>query len=859
MRVEARPGPARIACRPPLAAAVPDASATPARFHVAKFGGTSVGTPERVRRVVELATGAATDGLRRVVVVSAFGGVTDDLLRAAAEAEGRTGTHRATLGAVRERHREALAALAAPEEHERLGARLDAVFDQTGELLDGVALLRECTPRVRAAVASAGERASAPLVAAAFRRAGHAALALDATALIRTDGRFDEATVDAATTRAQVEAAVADLAPDTVAVVTGFVGATADGVTTTLGRSGSDYTATILGGALDAAEVVIWTDVDGVLSADPRVVPEAFTLPRLSYAAAAELAHFGAKVLHPRTMRPLEPAGIPLRIANTLRPEAAGTRVGPADAPGRDGAAAGRVDALTAVRGAALVRVEGAATIPTATLAARTLGALAEAGVEVLLVAQASAAGSVCVAVREGDADAAVARLAAAFEREAERGEVRGVAAERGAAVVAAVGAGLGGAAGLAGRLFATLGRARVNVRAIAQGASDHALSCAVADADAPAALVALHEAFALRRLRAHVAVVGAGTLGRRLLDLLGAQADALRADGLHLRLVAAADSRRLLFDAAGVAPADALDRLAAAPPSDAPLDALAAGLAASRLERVVVVDATPSAVVAARHSDWLGAGVAVVTPNKAVTTQPEAAWQRAQASARGSAARGAAAPYLYDAAVGAGLGVVARLRDLVRTGDRVHRVEGALSGTLSFVMAALHAGVPFSEAVRQARDAGLTEPDPRDDLSGRDAARKLALLAREIGAEADPAAAHVESLVPEGLEDVPLEAFWERLPEADAGWTARLAEGWPLQAVASLDLDEGRPQLAVRVEPVAPDEPLATLRGGEVLVAFHTARYGARPLVLRGPGASAEVTAAVVLADVVRAAEAMR
>ena len=798
-------------------------------YHVAKFGGTSVGTPERVRRVVALATSRATDGHRRVVVSSAFGGVTDRLLAALDAAETRSGAHREILAEVRARHTEALA-LAMPDERDPVAAHLDALFTETAELVEAVYLLRECTPRVRDAVVSAGERASVPLVAAAFRAAGHAATAFDATALVRTDGAFGEAAVDFATTGAQVRAALGALHPDAVAVVTGFVASTADGVTTTLGRSGSDYTATILAGAVGAAECVIWTDVDGVLSADPRVVSDAFSLPHLSYAEAAELAHFGAKVLHPRTMRPLAaPEGgggaIPLRILNTLRPEAEGTVVGP------EPAAAG-IKAVTAIRDAALVRVAGAAVLEVPELAARVFAPLAADGVPVFLVAQASAEGSLCLAVRSSDAARAVQRLRAALAREIERGDVLGVRVDDGLAVVAAVGAGMQTAAGMAGRMFATLARAHVNVRALAQGGGDHALSCVVADGDAVAAVRALHEAFARGRLRAHLVVVGVGALGRRFLALAGAQQDALAARGIALRLAGVAASDRRVLDAAELSFDEALDRLADAPDlggSEADrLDALVDALVDARLERLVVVDATPSAALAARHADLLAAGVAVVTPNKAATAQPADTWRAAHA-----AARAGGAPYLYESAVGAGLGVVARLRDLLRTGDRVRRIEGVLSGTLAFVMSRLREGVALEAAVAEARAAGLTEPDPSDDLSGRDVARKLTLLAREMGL--DGAVADVQPLA-DGL--------------------AALAARGEAQYVARLSADG---TITARVEAMPPASPLAGLRGAEVGVAFWTERTGDTPLVLRGPAATADITAAVLLADVVRAAEAMR
>ena len=815
--------------------------------HVAKFGGTSVGTPERVRRVVELVVRDEVPG-RRVVVSSAFGGVTDRLLAAVDAAVARTGEHRAILREVRDRHSEALLALAREDEREALGRGLDALFTDVGELLYGVYLLRECTDRFRDAIVSAGERAAVPLVAAAFRSAGHPAVALDATALVRTDDGFGEAAVDFETTGRLVREAIAAVPEGAVAVVTGFVASTEDGVTTTLGRSGSDYTATILAGALGAAECVIWTDVDGVLSADPRVVPDAFSLPRLSYEEAAELAHFGAKVLHPRTMRPLQEAGIPLRIKNTLRPEAEGTVIGPAA-----GGGGGQIKAVTAIRGVALVRVLGQAVLDVPELGQRVFAPLAEAGVPVYLVAQASSEGTLGFAVRETDAESCVRLLRRALAREIDRGDVRGVEAEPGGAVIAVVGDGLHTAPGLAGQMFSTLGRAHVNLRAFAQGGGDHACSALVPDADVLQGVRALHETFARRRLRAHVVVIGAGVLGRRVLGLLAARAETLREAGLNLRLVGLADSRRLAWDAAGLDPATAVEALGEAPGTD--LGALVERLTSARLERLVVVDATPSAEVAARHAGLLHAGIAVVTPNKEATGRPVAAWRQTEA-----AARAGEAPYLYESAVGAGLGVVARLRDIVRSGDRVASIEGVLSGTLAFVFSRLRSGVPFSRAVAQARDAGLTEPDVRDDLSGRDVARKLALLARELGLSVDPADADVESLVPPGLEDVGLDVFWDRLPEADPSWHDRrdAGEGAELQYVARL-----RPDGTIRagVESVRSEAGslLAALRDNEIAVVFRTERSGDHPFFLQGPGANADVTASVLLADIVRAAEAMR
>ena len=547
-------------------------------------------------------------------------------------------------------------------------------------------------------------------------------------------------------------------------------------------------------------------------------------------------------MLHPRTMRPLARRGIPLQIKNTLRPDAPGTEIGPAEPGG-----APSIRAVTAIRGAALVRVEGAAALEVPDLARRVFGPLAEAGVPVYLVAQASAEGSLGVAVREADAEASAALLRRALEREIERGDVVGVTVAAGRAVIAAVGSGLSTQPGMAGRFFDTLAHARVNVSAAAQGGGDHTVSALVADDDATAAVRALHEAFSRGRLHAHVVVVGAGTLGRRVLGLLAERSGPLLEAGIRLTLVGVADSRRLVWDPAGAG--DALSRLEGAPVLEDVLEALTERVTTARLERVVVVDATASAEVAARHAEWLGSGAAVVTPNKAATGPTLDTWRRAHA-----ASRAGRAPYLYDAAVGAGLGIMGRLRDLVRTGDRVHEIEAVLSGTLSFVMSRMRAGDPFSAAVRAARDAGLTEPDARDDLSGRDVARKLVLLAHEVGLAAD--ALEVESLVPPALEDVPLAAFWERLPEADDAWRRRLEGGGEVQYVARVGADG-----AVRagVEPVEPGSLLAALGASEIAVAVRTERSAEHPVFFQGPGANVEVTSSVVLADVVRAAEGIR
>jgi bifunctional aspartokinase / homoserine dehydrogenase 1 len=785
-----------------------------------------------------------------VVVTSALGGVTDQLLRAITEAEQRSGTHRKILEEIRQRHHGVAAAVAPGEELDGLGAVLDGVLAEVDELLHGIYLLRQCTPRFSDAIVSAGERLAAPIVAAAVRAAGQQAVDIDARDLILTDDSFGEAAVDDSATHDRILEVFADLAIEQVVVVTGFIAATADGVTTTLGRSGSDYTATILGGVLDAEAVVIWTDVDGVLSADPKLVPDAYTLPQLTYQEAAELAHFGAKVLHPRTMRPIEHGRSQLSIKDTARPDAAGTRITDEVVD-----AGPPIKALTAVRDVALITLHGSGLLTVPDLSARTFGALSYSNLEVMLITQASSEGSLCLAVREKDSAEAAAVLRAAFERECERGDLREITVEDRLAIVAAVGHGMARRTGLAGKMFATLARAHVNVRAIAEGASMHNMACAVSDEDAGRAIEALHEAFALNRLRAHVVVIGVGTMGSRLLGLLDRQVQPLQEQRVNLRLAGVADSRRLLWDDGGLPFSEAAEKLATVDESDGDVSARVTDqLRRARLERLIVVDTTPSDDVPRAYRDWLAAGAAIVTPNQRALAGEMDLLQSIR-----EAAVTAEVPFLYETTVGSGLSVVSTLRDLVRTGDTVHRIEGVFSGTLSFVFEALRRGRTFSEAVREAADRGLTEPDPRVDLSGEDVSRKLLILAREMGRPVERSAVHVQSLVPEPLRHISLDEFWQRLSEIDAFWRGKLAEfrgqGQHLQYVAVLSDDDLR--AGVQALPVA--SPLVNLSGASVLFAFHTSRYSPEPLVVRGPGASVDVTAAVLLADIVRAAELMR
>lgn len=812
---------------------------------VYKFGGTSVQTADRIRRVVELVTREEVEGLR-VVVISALGGVTDKLVEAIEEALARSGTHSEILEDMKARHLGALEELADAEEVDALREEMEAHFTELSELLDGVYLLRECTLRTRDAILGMGELLSAPLGAAAFRSAGHKAVAMDARSFIRTDASFGEANVLFDSTNKLVSAAFQEVDPDTIAVVTGFIAATDRGVSTTLGRSGSDYTATVLGGALKAQRVVIWTDVDGVLSADPRLVPDTFALPQLSYREAAELAYFGAKVLHPRTMRPLQRQQIPLRIRNTLNPDAPGTLISE-----KTTTMEGHVKAITAIRDVAVVMLEGTGLIGIPGISARALNALAAERINVLMIAQASSEQSLCLVVRTGDADISAALLKEAFEMELARGDVASVYSIEGCAVVSAVGDNMRERPGLAGRMFSTLGRSGVNVLAIAQGASETNISSVVKDAEVKQAVHALHDEFALVRHRVHVFVIGAGVVGQALLQMLADQQEMLlHRLNLNIHLVGLANTTKMAWNVEGISFEQAVSELDG---SDRPggLTTVIEHLIEAKLNRMIVIDATASDEVAHRYPDLLERSIAVITPNKRANTKDQAFYERLQ-----RAAHRQQVPYLYETTVGAGLPVISTLRDLIRSGDEIFRIEGVLSGTLAFIFNSMAEGMKFSEAVRTARTSGFTEPDPRDDLKGEDVGRKLLILAREIGLSVERDDIAVESLVPAHLFDVSVPDFMDQLEELDAEWEERIgkarAEGGRLQYIGLIEDD----RLSVRTRWVAPDSPFSHLKGTDNMVVYTTQRYNEFPLVIQGPGAGPVVTAAGILADLIKAAE---
>ena len=834
---------------------------------VMKFGGSSLADAERIEAAARLV--AAQHAAYReaqsappVVVVSALGGVTDALVALVASAE-REALDAPALDALRQRHRGAATGRLVSDDRDAVLDDLDALHARLADVLRGMAALGEASPRATDRALGMGERASAVLMASALRARGLNAQALDAAEIVRTDSAFGAANVDEAETARLVRDA-AEARPGVVLVVPGFTGADAAGRPTTLGRGGSDLTASLVGAALGAARIEIWTDVDGVLTADPRLVEDAFPIPRMTYAEAAEMATFGARVLFPPTMAPALRAGVPIHVRNTFRPDAPGTVVS-AEGAGLD--AGHPVRGVASVPEVALLTLAGGGLFGTPGVAARLFGALGAARISVVLITQASSENSIGVAVPPAQAAAAQAAIDAEFAAEAARGSVAPVAVETDLSILAVVGEGMPQTPGIAGRVFSALGQNGVNVRAVAQGSSERNISVVVGAADRAKALAVVHDGLFLSdAVRLHVFVIGTGLVGAALLDQVAAQAETLRRErGLDVRLAGVANSRAMAFSARGLPLGAWREARDAGEPASA--EAFAERVVAMNLPNAVVVDATAGADVPALYGRLLGASVTVATPNKVALSGAQADYDRLKALA---ARRGAG--LRYETNVGAGLPIVATLDGLVSSGDRVRRIEGVLSGSLSFIFGTFSAadgggsGGRFSEIVRRAQALGYTEPDPRDDLSGMDVRRKLLILARDAGLRIEPDAASVRPFLPAACTDAPsVEAFYAAL-EASDGHFESLREavaqrGHVLRALATVDAaaNDGMGSASVAVVPVGPEHPAFGLAPGDNLVAFTTSRYAERPLVVRGPGAGAEVTAAGVFAELVQIGGAVR
>lgn len=822
------------------------------RPSVHKFGGASLADASAVRGAVAI---IASRPAPRVIVVSALAGVTDlllDVIRLATGGDVEDALAR--VDAFRKRHLDVLADLLPATQRGGVRAAVTEAAEELQGLATSLGVLREASPRVRDHIVGRGERLSALLVATALEAAGHQAVLVEPSDVVITSGPYGGAVPDLdATKRAARRALSPLLARGALPVVPGFLGRAPDDGTATLGRGGSDLTATLLGRALDAPSITLWKDVPGLLTADPRVVPDARLLPHLHLEEAAELAYYGAKVLHPRALLPLVGQRTMLFVRPFADPEAAGTEIS-----SRRDAERSPVRALSAIHDQALVTISGSGILGVPGMAARTFGALQDAGISVSLIAQASSEYTIDFTMPAAVAHDAVQALRRAFRAEIRAGEINGVEVRTKIAIIAVVGQSMAGHPGIAARVFDALADGQVNVIAIAQGSSERNISVAVDERAVPESLRRIHDSFQLGKVGGgrprqyagrDVVLLGAGTIGCAVLDLLAAHP----ARFARLRIVAVVDRRGAAINPEGFSP-DALRDIATAKRAGASLRDLPNGrggspretmheLARRALVRPIVADLTADDTTALLRSA-AEAGFDLVLANKQPLAAPMADIEalRTALATRGGAIR-------YEATVGAGLPVLAALEQLTGTGDRVRRIEGCLSGTLGVVLSAIEAGTPFSVAVQDALTRGFTEPDPRDDLSGLDVARKALILARLMGQRREFTTMEPESLVRRGAT-LSVSKWLAALARDDQWWADRVAaaraDGHVLRYVAAVTPST----ITVGLRAVPHASSLGQLRGAANQVVITSDRYHDSPLVITGPGAGPDVTATGVLAD---------
>ncbi|MCL2763457.1 MAG: aspartate kinase [Treponema sp.] len=840
---------------------------------ILKFGGTSVGSHLAIGQIITILKDKDHAGKTPAVVVSAFSGVTDALIAMAHKAVTGETAHK-ELEALAVRHREQATRFLKDKERKSAIAEINDTLAELQRILDGIALLGELSPRTLDLVKSFGERFSAGLLARIFTAHGIMAAFLDARTLVKANDCFGNARYLPAETFANIrsffKSRQAEKLP--LQVVTGFIASTPDEQTVTMGRGGSDLTAAIFGAALKADAVEIWTDVDGIFTADPRLVKNAFMVKEMSYAEAMEISHFGAKVLFPPSVRPALEQGIPIVIRNTFNPSGAGTRIINKAVQGEF-----PIRGISSMEHIALVQIQGPGMVGVAGFSARVFGALARRGISVILITQSSSEYSICFAVLPNDARRAEQALEEEFAHEIRGGSIDKPSAKTELSIIAVVGSKMKSTSGISGKFFHALGRNGISVVAIAQGSSELNISAVIAQQDVAKALNAVHEAFFHATMRSvNLFLMGTGHIGGTLLEQIADHRKLLAdKDQIRINLIGAANDKWMIFNGEGLDPkkAKTLVNDTDAPklgqgPGQGPgqsgiqknglepvsLKAFVDKMISFNLPNACFCDCTASDAVSALYSTILGSSISVVTPNKRANSGKLDYYRQLTGFSR---ERGI--PYLYETTVCAGLPVISTLRDLYLSGDRIRRIEAVLSGTLSFIFNSYDGKKPFSALVREAKAKGYTEPDPRDDLNAMDAARKALILARECGLPLEFANVTIEPILPPAcFKAKDVEAFFKELEKSDAAFEKRRAEaaalGKALRYVAVIE--NGVAKLSLRAEPA--NSPFRSLVDSDNMVVITTDRYSKLPMVIKGPGAGAQVTAGGIFADIARIARTL-
>jgi aspartokinase/homoserine dehydrogenase 1 len=799
---------------------------------VLKFGGTSVGSVESIRQIQHIISQQTDDC---IVVVSALGGITDQLLKAAHMALQNSDAYMEVYQSIRQRHLDMVNTLIDNNTiRQMLLHELEGILDELRSILFGVHLVKDLSDKTEAAIVSYGERMSSRIVTAALP----GSVRKNSLQFIRTEHKQGQVLLNTELTEQLIHDTFSPMPH--LSVVPGFI--SRDSQTdeiTNLGRGGSDYTASILAATLGASVLEIWTDVNGFMTADPRLIPNAYTIKSLSYVEASELCHFGAKVVYPPTIYPACAKNIPIRILNTFCPDNAGTIIQAQPEPD-----ARYVRGLSSIRDVALITVSGLSMVGVIGVNQRIFSALAKAGVSVFLVSQASSENSTTLGVQEKDCEVAVEVLTQEFAEEIKVGSMYPMLVQQGLAAVSIVGENMHNMPGIAGKLFGTLGRNGISVIAFAQGAKETNISFVVPAQQLSKTMNVLHDSFFLSENKVlNVFICGVGTVGAQLIEQIQHQQDTLLCQQhLQLNVVGIANSRTFIFNPDGLELSNYREQLK----TGEPLNASTINYQLSTLYNSVFVDCTASADVASIYLSLLENNISVVTANKIAASSEYSHYARLKQTALNRGVK-----FLFETNVGAGLPIIGTINDLRNSGDKILRIEAVVSGTLNFIFNELSAAVPFSETIRRAKEQGYSEPDPRIDLSGKDVIRKLVILAREAGYQVEQEDVEKHLFVPDEYFQGSVEDFWQHLPELDADFEVRRQElekqGLRWRFVATMD--EGKTR--VSLETVDATHPFYQLEGSNNIVLITTERYHEYPMMIRGYGAGASVTAAGVFANI--------
>jgi len=811
-------------------------------MQVIKFGGSSVASAENINKVIDIVKNKANIG-KTVIVVSALGGITDLLLQCASLAAAGNETYKESLQEIEARHLNTVKELIPVTQQSSVLSNVKRMCNEIEDICNGIFLLGELSERTKDKIVSYGELISSQIIAAKLKSIGLEVEWKDSRQLISTDNSFGAALVNFSKTNVAIQqyfsAAAASLF-----MLPGFIAADENGTTTTLGRGGSDYTAAIIAGAADATVLEIWTDVSGMMTADPRIVTNIKLIPKISYQEAMELSHFGAKVIYPPTIQPVMSKNIPVWVKNTFAPEDEGTVI--QNESMKNGSA---IRGISSINKMSLISLEGSGMVGIPGFSKRLFEALANHKINVILITQSSSEHSICVAIETASAVLAKQAVDNAFAYEIETKKVEPLFVENDLAIVALVGDNMKSHTGIAGKMFSAMGKNGVNIRAIAQGSSERNISAVIASSDVSKAVNVLHEAFFETTYKqVNLFIAGAGNVGSKLLAQLNQQLAFLKSSNrLNIKVVGLANSKKALLNDEGIDLNNwkALLDEASASTIENYIDTIIE----KNLRNTIFVDVTASDVVATCYNKLLEKSIAVVACNKVACSSAYTYYQQLKNSAREFNAK-----FLFETNVGAGLPIIGTLNDLISSGDKINKMQAVLSGTLNFVFNNYDGKKSFASVVKQAQDEGYTEPDPRLDLSGKDVMRKIMILARESGEQIEMDDIANNSFMPESCMQGTVENFYSEMEKEEAHfkaiYEAAAAKGNKLKFVASYENGKA----AVGLQHIDPAHDFYHLYGKDNIVLFYTNRYPQQPMVVKGAGAGAEVTASGVFADIIRA-----